>query len=136
MSVRAYIFSIAAALFVLLVVVSLLRQRKLRERHAIWWLAAGALALLAGAFPESLTWAARATGIELPVNLVFFVSITILFLVSLQHSAELTRLESKTRDLAETVALLELRVGELGGETADCADRGEPRHDGGSGAER
>ncbi len=78
----------------------------------MWWLAAGVLALLAGIFPESLTWAARVTGIELPVNLVFFVSITILFLVSLQHSAELTRLEAKTRDLAEAVALLELRLRE------------------------
>lgn len=116
MTLRAYIFGIAAALFVLIVVVSLLRQRRLRERHAAWWLAAGVLALLAGAFPESLRWAASVTGIELPVNLVFFVSITILFLVSLQHSAELTRLEAKTRDLAETVALLELRVRELGGE--------------------
>jgi len=114
MTLRAYIFGIVAALFVLIVVVSLLRHRRLRERHAAWWLAAGVLALLAGIFPESLTWAARVTGIELPINLVFFVSITILFLVSLQHSAELTRLEAKTRDLAETVALLELRLRELG----------------------
>ena len=39
-------------------------------------------------------------------------SIAILFLVCLQHSAELTRLESKTRTLAERVALLELELRE------------------------
>ena len=49
-------------------------------------------------------------GIEVPTNLVFFVSIAILFLVCLQHSAELTQLESKTRALAERVALLELQA--------------------------
>lgn len=125
MTLRAYIFGIAAAFFVLVVVVGLLRQRRLRERHAVWWLVAGVLALLAGAFPESLTRVADFVGIVLPINLVFFVSITILFLVSLQHSAELTRLESKTRDLAETVALLELRVRELGGEPLHRAARGE-----------
>ena len=44
----------------------------------------------------------------MPINLVFFVSIAILFFVCLQHSSELTRLESKTRTLAERVAILEL----------------------------
>lgn len=118
MNLRAYIFSVAAALFVLVMVIYLLRRRRLRERHAVWWLGAGVLALIVGAFPETLDHAARAVGIELPINLVFFVSITILFLVSLQHSAELTRLESRARDLAETVALLELRVRELSDQQA------------------
>lgn len=136
MMLRAYLFGIAAALFVLIVVVSLLRQRKLRERHAVWWLGAGVLALIAGAFPQSLTHVANFLGIELPVNLVFFVSITILFLVSLQHAAELTRLEAKTRDLAETVALLELRVRELGGESLDRNGDQGATPDGGSDNER
>ena len=113
MSLRSYIFGIVAAVVVLVVVVELLRRRQLRERHAVWWLAAGLLALVAGVFPETLTWAASLVRIELPVNLVFFVSIAILFLVCLQHSAELTRLESMTRTLAERVAILDLEVREL-----------------------
>lgn len=113
MSLRSYLFGIIAALVVLIVVVEMLRRRQLRERHAIWWLAAGVLALVAGIFPETLTWAASLVGIGLPVNLVFFVSIAILFLVCLQHSAELTRLESKTRVLAERVAILGLELKEL-----------------------
>ncbi len=113
MTLRTYIFAVAAAAVVLLVVISLLRQRRLRERHAIWWMFAGTLALLAGVFPKSLEWGARITGVELPVNLVFFVSIAILFLVSIQHAAELTSLEAKARDLAEEVTLLRLRLEEL-----------------------
>lgn len=113
MSLRAYIFGIVAAVIVLIVVIELLRRGRLRERHAVWWLAAGVLALVAGIFPDSLVWAARLAGIELPVNLVFFVSIAVLFLVCLQHAAELTILESKTRTLAEQVALQDLRIREL-----------------------
>ena len=113
MNVRAYIFGIVAAVIVLIVVVELLRRGRLRERHAIWWLAAGILALVSGIFPETLVWAAGLVGIELPINLVFFVSIAVLFLVCLQHSAELTVLESKTRTLAERAALQELRIREL-----------------------
>lgn len=132
MTLRGYVFGIVAALFVLIVVVSLLRQRKLRERHAVWWLGAGIFALIVSAFPQTLTYVADFVGIQLPINLVFFVSITILFLVSLQHSAELTRLEAKTRDLAETVALLELRVRQIGGEPIGPHDDDEPTRDGGS----
>lgn len=110
MTLTSYIFGVASAVLALVVVIELLRRRHLRERHAIWWLFAGVLALVAGIFPQTLTWAAGLIGIAVPINLVFFVSIAILFLVCLQHSSELTRLESKTRTLAERVAILELEI--------------------------
>jgi hypothetical protein len=114
MTITSYIFGIIFAVLILLVVVEMLRRRLLRERHAIWWFIAGVLALVAGVFPGTLDWAASLFGIEVPINMVFFVSIAILFLVCLQHSAELTRLESKTRTLAEQIALLELRLSQQG----------------------
>ena len=107
------ILGICAAVLVLFVVIELLRRRHLRERHAIWWFVAGLLALVAGVFPQALEWSAELVGIEVPSNLIFFLSIAVLFMVCLQHSAELTELESKTRDLAEQSALLELRVRQL-----------------------
>ncbi len=110
MNVRSYVFGIAAAALVLIVVISLLRRRRLRERHAVWWLFAGTLALIAGVFPGTLSHAASLLGIEVPINLVFFTSIAILFLVSLQSSSELTTLEAKTRILAEKVALMEMKL--------------------------
>ncbi|KFF58302.1 hypothetical protein JF66_19550, partial [Cryobacterium sp. MLB-32] len=120
------ILGICGAVLTLLVVIELLRRRHLRERHAIWWFGAGLLALVAGIFPRTLEWAAQLVGIAVPTNLIFFVSITVLFLVCLQHSSELTELESKTRDLAEQSALLELRVRELEGahRRADVSDGG------------
>ncbi|MHC5795254.1 DUF2304 family protein [Lacisediminihabitans sp. FW035] len=113
MSLVSYIFGIASATLALIVVIELLRRRSLRERHAIWWLVAGTLALVVGVFPATLQWAASLIGIEVPLNLVFFVSIAVLFLVSLQHSSELTRVESKVRTLAELVSLQDLRIRQL-----------------------
>ena len=112
MSVASYIFGVVSALLTLVVVIEMLRRRRLRERHAAWWFLAGVLALIAGVFPTTLEWAANLVGVTVPVNLVFFVSIAILFFVCLQHSSELTQLESKTRILAEHVALLELKSSE------------------------
>lgn len=110
MTVTSYIFGVLSALLTLVVVIEMLRRRRLRERHAIWWLVAGTLALVIGVFPDTLVWAARLIGVAVPLNLVFFVSVAVLFLVCIQHSAELTALEERTRTLAETVALQDMRV--------------------------
>ncbi len=113
MSITSYIFGILAALLTLGVVIEMLRRGRMRERHAIWWIVAGSLALLIGIFPGILAWLAALIGVGAPVNLVFFVSIAVLFLVCIQHSSELTTLESKSRTLAERSALQELRISQL-----------------------
>jgi hypothetical protein len=112
-TVASYVLGIVASLLVLVVVVELLRRRHLRERHAVWWFVAGLLALIVSIFPSTLLWLSGLLGVQVPTNLIFFVSIAILFLVCLQASAELTQLESKTRRLAEQAALLELRIEQL-----------------------
>lgn len=113
MSISSYIFGVLAALATLGVAIEMLRRRRLRERHALWWVAAGILALVISVFPDTLIWAATLFGVDVPTNLVFFVSITVLCLVCIQHSAELTDLESKTRTLVEMSALQDLRLREL-----------------------
>ena len=89
------------------------RRRRVRERHALWWIFAGVLALVVAVFPGILTGTATALGITAPTNLGFFLSTIILFLVSVQSSAELTVLEEKTRTLAENVALHDERLARL-----------------------
>lgn len=113
MSIATYIFGVVSALIVLLVVGDMLRRGKLRERHAIWWLLGGLLGLIVGVFPPVLEWAANLLGVEVPTNLIFFVAIGLLFLVHIQQSAELTRLEEQNRSTAEAHALLEVRVRKL-----------------------
>lgn len=108
-----YAFGIAAALLVIVVIVELMRRSTLRERHAVWWLVGGLLALIVAVFPPILRWAARLLGVSVATNLVFFVAIALLFLVTLQYGAELTRLEAKTRALAEKAAFHDLRLREL-----------------------
>lgn len=113
MSIASYILGVVAALVTLAVVFEMLRRRRLRERHAIWWLIAGILALVVGVFPGTLAWAASIIGVAVPTNLIFFVSVAILFLVCIQHSSELTALESQSQMLAEKVALQSLRLEDL-----------------------
>lgn len=112
MSVMQYVLGIAASLFTFGIVIEMLRRRRLRERHAGWWIVAGLLAILISVFPQLLESAASLLGFEAPVNLVFFVSLFILFLVALQHSSELTKLEAQNRAIVERLIILELKVQE------------------------
>src|SRR6218665_635908 len=121
MTVALYILGIVSAIVTLGVVVEVWRRRRLRERHALWWLVAGLLALVIGVYPPIVQAAAELIGVQVPANLVYFVSIAILVLVNIQHSAELTSLEAKNRVLAEEIALLDMRLNSLESPSAEIS---------------
>lgn len=125
-----YVGSIVCAVVGLVVVVEMLRRSRLRERHAVWWLIAGILAVTIAVFPQILDWLGDLAGIEVPTNLIFFVSIALLFGVCLQLSSELTRNEDKIRRLAEEVTALALLVRSATGERDDMDYRTADRTDG------
>lgn len=95
---------------VLIALFELLRRQRLREKYAVIWffVAVGVLAI--AIFPDLLSGLADLVGVELPVNLLFFLASLFLLVLTLQHSYELGRLEEKTRTLAEEVGLLRLEL--------------------------
>lgn len=109
MSTLSYFVGPLLALALLVVVLTALLQKRLRERHALWWVIGTLIALVLSIFPGLLTSISHALGISVPLNLVFIFAITVVFLVNLQQSAELTQLEEKVRTLAEHVAVLEMQ---------------------------
>lgn len=104
----SYFIGPTLALAFLAIVVQLLTRKKLRERHAAWWIMGVLVALVLSLFPQVLTGVSQALGIEVPLNLVFLLSLAIVFFVNLQHGNELTQLEERVRTLAEHVASLEM----------------------------
>ncbi|TAP45604.1 DUF2304 domain-containing protein [Arthrobacter sp. S39] len=102
--------SVASALVIavamVLTVLQMLRQGKLREKYTVMWLVVGGLTIILGIFPELLDWAASVVGIRVPANLLFALAIVLLVGVGLHVSRELTILEDETRILAEEVSIL------------------------------
>lgn len=108
MNSLTYFIGPVLALALLVLVLTALLQKRLRERHALWWVIGAIVALALSVFPGLLETVSHSIGIAVPLNLVFILAFAVIFLVSLQHSSELTRLEEKVRTLAEHVAELEM----------------------------
>jgi hypothetical protein len=100
-------------LIVLLLILEMLRQQKLREKYAILWLTVGLATLILAAFPRLLFWAANLVGVQVPSNLLFASTFVLLIGVCVHLSWELSHAEDRTRRLAEEVAILREQVAEI-----------------------
>lgn len=101
----ATILAIVTSLITLIFIVDLMRRGVLKEKYAALWLVVAGSALVLSVFPGLLRWITDLLGVEIPANLLFFVTIVVLILVSVQLSYELSRHEARIRRLAEEVAL-------------------------------
>jgi len=103
--VTATILAIVTSLITLVFIIDLLRRGVLKEKYAALWLILAGTALLLSVFPGLLRAITDLLGVEVPANLLFFVTIVVLVLVAVQLSYELSRHEAQIRRLAEEVAL-------------------------------
>ena len=99
------VLAVATSVLTLIFIVDLLRRGVLKEKYAVLWLSVAGIALVFSLFPGLLTWITAALGFEVPSNFLFFCTIVVLVLVSVQLSYELSSHEAKIRRLAEEVAL-------------------------------
>ncbi|KRE62288.1 DUF2304 domain-containing protein [Nostocoides sp. Soil756] len=119
-----YWLGLVGGVLVLGLSVELVRRRYVRGRLALAWVVLGFLSVVFALFPQALGWAARTLNVQVPLNLVLFSGVLFLLVISMQLANEVGRLESRTRRLAEEVAILGSRLSALG-ETTAAADEAE-----------
>jgi hypothetical protein len=113
MSLRAHVaLAILVALAIVGIIV-LVRRRHLKAKYSLLWLSLGAVMVVIAAVPGLLDWTAERLGIWYQPTLLVLLGLALLLLIVVHFSYELTRSENRTRELAEQLALLRLRVTEL-----------------------
>lgn len=122
---------IALAILMLVIVVSMLLARRLREKYAVMWLVIGLAVLLLGIFPGLLLWLTDSLGVQVPANLLFSLAIVLLLGVALHLSWELSQAEDEIRKVAEEAAIsravfeqVQARLTVLEGRRTTDLDRG------------
>jgi hypothetical protein len=113
--VIANVLGAIASIITFVFVFWLMRRGVLREKYAVLWLLFSGAALFFSVVPGALRGVSDLIGVETPANLLFFVTIVLLILVSIQLSYELSRHEARIRRLAEEVALLNQEITSIRG---------------------
>lgn len=106
MRVRLELVIAAVALTYLLFIARLVRRRQLREKYALLWMGVGATVVLLSFTRGLMDRAAQALGIGYPPSILFLLAVMFLLAVAAHLSWEVSRLEEKTRRLAEEIALM------------------------------
>ncbi|MDQ3680165.1 MAG: DUF2304 domain-containing protein [Actinomycetota bacterium] len=87
----------------------LVRRRQLHAKYSILWLSVGIVLVLLAASPSLLDRVSIMLGISYGPTTFFLGAFLLLFLLVIHFSWELSRLEDRSRTLAEEVAILRAR---------------------------
>jgi hypothetical protein len=105
-STKGHIFVLIVTLSSLLFILRMVRRRQLRAKYSLLWLTAGLVLVPLAASPQLLDRVSIWLGVTYGPATFFLGAITLLFLVVIHFSWELSRLEERTRVLAEELAVL------------------------------
>lgn len=89
-------------------IVRMVRRRQIKVKYLLLWLIVALAASVLAAFPRGFDLVAQWAGVAYPPTFLFLMAIAFLLFVVIQFSWELSRLEDRTRRLAEELALLRL----------------------------
>lgn len=113
---RSIVFAVGASLVVLLFILELVRQRRLREEYSLLWLGTAAVMIVLSVWRDLLHGLASAVGIVYPPNLLFLLAAMFLLVILLYFSTVITKLTQENKDIAQEVALLRYEVERLSGQ--------------------
>jgi len=109
MSNEIELVAVAISLAYVLFIARLVRRGQLREKYAMLWMAVGGAVVVVSLSRGPMDAVARALGIHYGPSILFLLAIMFLMAVVAHLSWELSRLEERTRKLAEELALLRPR---------------------------
>jgi hypothetical protein len=120
---RARAVALGFAVVCLLLIARQVRRRQMRATYLVIWTSLCLVAIPFIAIPGAIEQVSSWLGIYYPPATVFLLAIVLLFLISIHFSRQVTRLEERTRILAEELALLRLAPP---GDGADAAPSPPP----------
>lgn len=106
MSTGAHLLIVLLSVISLLFIVRMVRRNQLPSRYALLWLSIGVVIAVLATFPTLLDRASSWLGIAYAPGTFFLGAITLLLLIVVHFSWELSRLDARTRLLAEELAVL------------------------------
>lgn len=114
----------------------MIRKRKLREEYALLWLGSSLAIFLLSVFGGLVNLLADFFNVSYAPTLILVAGLLFALTILLSHSVALSTQADRTRDLAQTIALLEWRLNELEAERRSAASSLPPENGDGPDPER
>jgi hypothetical protein len=104
------IFAIVVSLAIFVVIISLVRNRKLRAEYSWLWLLTGLVVFVLVVWYDLLVSLTALIGAVAPTTTLFIFSIIFLVFVSLHFAIKISRLSNQLKNLAQKISLLEAKI--------------------------
>lgn len=101
-----------------------MRNSGMKEHYATWWIVIAVGSILGSIFPRALKAVSTVLGVQVPLNLAFFVAGIALLLLSLRFSVDLSQSSEDRRRLTEEIAILRTEVEALRAQTGGSPSPG------------
>lgn len=104
------VFGFICAALALTAMFELIRRQNIKEKYTVLWMLTAVAIAVVAIYPHLLDSMADATGIKSGPNLLLLVGGLVVTVVCVQLSVEVSRLEDRSRALAEEIGLLRLEI--------------------------
>lgn len=108
-----HILSVVASIFVIILIVSLIRQRKLREEYSIVWLVGSVVLLVFAVWRDLLDVIADLVGVYYAPAILLLVGIFFAALIFLHFTVVISRQTDEAKTMAQEIAMLKERLDRL-----------------------
>ena len=107
MSIQLRIILVVLVLLTGLVVIRQIKKKNLELQYTISWLFLLFVILLVSIFPGILSWMSSIMGIELPINMVFFLGFVFTLLIIYSLTEAVSKMSREITELTQKLALLD-----------------------------
>lgn len=138
MTLRQQVFALVLSIGLLIFIVEMVRQRKLREEYSWLWIITAVTVLVLSVWFGFLEWMTQLIGAVVPVSTLFMFGIFFLLIINIYFSIKISTLTTQSKNQAQRLAILDCYLQELRGgseqateadERPDCGDDvGEKRN--------
>jgi hypothetical protein len=107
MTIQLRIILILMVLLTGSIAIRQIKKKNLELQYTISWLFLLFVILLVSIFPGILSWLSSVMGIELPINMVFFLGFVFTLLIMYRLTAAVSKMSREITELTQKLALLD-----------------------------
>jgi hypothetical protein len=107
MTIQLRIILIVMVLLTWAIAVKEIKKKNLELQYTISWLFLLFVILLVSIFPGILNWLSSVMGIELPINMVFFLGFIFTLIIIYRLTSAVSKMSREITSLTQKIALLE-----------------------------